>query len=66
MNLLGTKTALGIIAGVIVAFFVTFGGWPGLLWLLLFVAIGGVIGAQLDGRVDIAEIISAGSGRGRS
>ncbi|MBA4505127.1 hypothetical protein ACUY28_10595 [Corynebacterium sanguinis] len=66
MNILGSKTALGILIGVIVAFFVTFGGWPGLLWLLLFVAVGGVIGAQLDGRIDVADLIATGSGRGRS
>lgn len=65
MNIFGNKAILGIIAGIIVAFFVTFGGWAGLLWLVLFTALGGVIGAQLDGKIDIAELISAGSGRGR-
>ena len=50
----------------VVAFFVTFGGWLGLLWLLLFSVVGGVIGAQLDGRLDIAEILSTSSGKGRS
>lgn len=65
MNILGNKAILGVIAGIVVAFFVTFGGWAGLFWLILFAALGGVIGAQLDGRLDIAEVISAGSGRGR-
>ena len=65
MKLLDNKAELGIIVGIIVAFFVTFGGWAGLLWLVIFAALGGVIGAQLDGRIDIATLISAGSGRGR-
>ncbi|AWB83362.1 hypothetical protein [Corynebacterium liangguodongii] len=60
------KALIGIAAGVIVAFFVTFGGWPGVAWLLLFSAIGGVVGAQLDGRIDIAEAIATCIGRGRS
>ena len=36
MNLLSNKALTGIIIGAVLAFFVTFGGWPGLLWLLLF------------------------------
>ena len=55
-----------MIIGVVIAFFVMFGGWLGLLWLLLFTIVGGVIGAQLDGRLDIAEILSTSSGKGRS
>ncbi|SDM09453.1 hypothetical protein SAMN04488535_1893 [Corynebacterium mycetoides] len=66
MDIYRSKTALGVLAGIVVALFVTIGGWLGLVWLLLFGTIGGVIGAQLDGRIDIAEIVSTGSGRGRS
>ncbi|SDS51340.1 hypothetical protein [Corynebacterium timonense] len=66
MNVFSNKMALGIICGVVVAFFVTFGGWLGLMWLILFTAIGGLVGAQLDGKLDLASIISATSGRGRS
>ena len=66
MNLFANKALTGVIIGIVVAFFVTFGGWPGLLWLLLFTIVGGVIGAQLDGRLDIAEILSTSSGKGRS
>ena len=39
---------------------------PGLLWLLLFSVIGGVVGAQLDGRLDLARAVSTTSGKGRS
>lgn len=66
MNFLSNKVALGVLLGIIVAFFVTFGGWIGLMWLVLFAAIGGVVGAQLDGKLDLATLISATSGRGRS
>ncbi len=65
MNFFANKALVGVVIGVIVAFFVTFGGWPGLLWLLLFTVVGGVVGAQLDGRVDLATVFS-GNGRGRS
>ena len=65
MNLFANKAVTGVIIGIVVAFFVTFGGATGLLWLLLFTAIGGVVGAQLDGRLDLARIVSPISGRGR-
>ncbi|WKD56843.1 hypothetical protein CAPI_01345 [Corynebacterium capitovis DSM 44611] len=66
MNVFSNKIALGIGAGALLAFFVTFGGWAGLVWLLLFSAVGGAIGAHLEGKLDIAEILSTTSGRGRS
>ncbi|MBA1836719.1 hypothetical protein GC584_09080 [Corynebacterium sp. zg912] len=66
MNLFSNKALAGIIIGAVVAFFVTFGGWPGLLWLLLFTIIGGVVGAQLDGRLDLSAALGSGTGRGRS
>ena len=61
-----SKTGLGILLGVVVAFFVTFGGWIGLMWLVLFTVVGGAVGAQLDGKLDLAALISTTSGRGRS
>ncbi|STC69613.1 MULTISPECIES: DUF2273 domain-containing protein [Corynebacterium] len=60
------KTLLGIVIGVVLAFSVIIGGWSGPLWVLLFGAIGGVVGAQLDGKLDVAEMISTLSGKGRS
>lgn len=65
MNIFSNKALVGVIIGVVVAFFVTFGGWPGLLWLLLFTIVGGVVGAQLDGRVDLASMVGGANGRGR-
>lgn len=66
MNLFSNKALAGIVIGAIIAFFVTFGGWPGLLWLLLFTITGGVVGAQLDGRLDLSAALGSGTGRGRS
>lgn len=65
MNFFANKTVVGVLIGIVVAFFVTFGGAPGLLWLALFTVIGGVIGAQLDGRLDLARVVSSTSGKGR-
>ena len=65
MNIFANKTLTGILIGVVVAFFVTFGGDQGLLWLLLFTVVGGIVGAQLDGRLDLAQLMSSASGKGR-
>lgn len=65
MNIFSNKTALGAIIGVVLAFALIFGGWLGFFITLLLGGIGGLIGAQLDGRIDVAAILSATSGRGR-
>ena len=65
MNIFSNKTVLGAIIGVVLAFALIFGGWLGFFATLLLGTIGGVSGAQLDGRIDVAALISATSGRGR-
>ncbi|WP_018297786.1 hypothetical protein [Corynebacterium lubricantis] len=65
-NLVENKMLAGIVIGVVIAFSIILGGWAGPLWVLLFGAIGGIVGAQLDGKLDLAEAISTLSGKGRS
>lgn len=48
-------TTLGIIAGLVLAFFLSLGWWPVLL-AVVFAAIGGVIGAHYDGRIDLMAV----------
>ena len=45
-------TTLGIISGLILAFFLHLGWGPTLLAVLL-AAIGGIVGAHFDGRIDL-------------
>ncbi|WIM68077.1 hypothetical protein QP027_01380 [Corynebacterium breve] len=66
MNFFENKTILGVVIGLVFAFAIIIGGWSGPIWVLLFGGIGGVVGAQLDGRIDLAEKISTLSGKGRS
>lgn len=66
MNIFSNKTVLGATIGVVLAFALIFGGWLGFFFTLLFGAIGGVVGAQLEGRIDLADLVSTTSGRGRS
>lgn len=65
MNLFSNKTLLGAAIGIVLAFALILGGWIGFFFMLLFGAIGGLIGAQLDGRIDLADLVSTTSGRGR-
>lgn len=58
-------TILGIIAGILVALAVILNGFPGFLWAILFGAIGAVVGAHFDGRIDLRSIFdNVSSGRG--
>ena len=34
-----------------------FGGWAGLLWAVLFGTLGGVVGAHLDGTLDLRSLL---------
>lgn len=65
MNNFSNKTVLGAVVGVVLAFALIFGGWLGFFFTLLLGAIGGVVGAHLDGRIDLADLVSTTSGRGR-
>ncbi|HAT1213571.1 DUF2273 domain-containing protein [Corynebacterium striatum] len=48
-------STLGIVAGLVLAFFIHLGLWPTVLALLL-AALGGVIGAHFDGRIDLSAV----------
>lgn len=59
------NTVLGAIIGAVVAFAIILGGFPGLLWLLFLAAVGGVIGAQSDGSVDLSKVFDSFRSGGR-
>lgn len=59
-----TATQWGIAIGVIVALATVLGGLAGFLLTLFFGGLGGVIGAHLDGLIDLRSILSRGT-RGR-
>lgn len=59
------QTHFGVAIGLVFAFAVIFGGFPGFLWALLFAVIGGVIGAHFDGKIDLRRIVdNITAGRG--
>lgn len=57
------RTLTGLCIGLAFAFALILGGWPGLLWALLFGAGGLVVGAQLDGHIDLARLVRSLRGR---
>ncbi|APT84000.1 DUF2273 domain-containing protein [Corynebacterium aquilae] len=61
-----TNTTLGVLAGSILAFATLMFGLYGFIVVVLFAAIGGVIGAHFDGRLDLGQVLSnlGRSGRG--
>lgn len=56
-------TRHGIVLGLALAFATILGGWAGLLWALAFGAVGGVLGAHLDGRIDLVSLLRRIGGR---
>lgn len=59
-------TSLGVIAGLVLAFFIYLGVWYVALAVLL-AAVGGIIGAHFDGRIDLTAVWKGvvGQDRGR-
>jgi len=57
-------TTLGIVAGLILAFFIHLGLWPTVLALVL-AAFGGIVGAHFDGRIDLTTVWNGLIGKGR-
>ena len=55
-------TTLGIISGLVLAFFLYLGWGPTLLAVLL-AAIGGIVGAHFDGRSELTSVWNGLSGR---
>lgn len=53
-----TNTTLGVLAGCILAFATLSYGLYGFIVVALFATIGGVVGAHLDGRIDLGQTLS--------
>lgn len=56
-------TRTGVILGMALAFAGILGGWAGFLLALVLGGLGGVIGAHLDGRLDLEALSRAVRGR---
>lgn len=56
-------TRTGVILGLALAFAGILGGWAGFLLALVLGGLGGVIGAHLDGRLDLGALSRAVRGR---
>ena len=57
-------TLQGVLAGFLLALGILLGGAYGFFLVLIFCAIGGVIGAHFDGYIDLRSLLST-NGRGR-
>lgn len=57
-------STLGIVVSLVLAFFIHLGLWPTVLALLL-AALGGVIGAHFDGRIDLSAVWNGIVGKDR-
>ncbi len=58
-------TVIGVVVGLAFAFAVILGGLAGFAWALFFAAVGGVVGAHLEGRIDLRVLLqNLTSGRG--
>lgn len=51
------NVAVGLLAGLLLALAVTTGGFLGFLLAIVLGGVGMVVGAQLDGRVDLGAIL---------
>ncbi|MDU0478680.1 hypothetical protein QVA66_05455 [Staphylococcus chromogenes] len=52
-----SKILLGALMGLALAFATILGGWSGLALAILFGVTGGLVGAQLEGRIDARRFI---------
>lgn len=51
-----TKSAVGLLTGILLALVILWFGWPGFLLALVLGLLGLALGAQLDGSVDLADL----------
>lgn len=51
-----SHTAIGLVAGLLLAIAVTTGGFTGFLLALVLGAVGWVVGAAVEGRIDIGSL----------
>ncbi len=59
-------TTSGILIGLGLALCIVFGGWRLLLLAMILGAAGGIVGAHLDGRINIVELWHTLIGKGRA
>ncbi len=57
-----SHTHIGLLAGLLLAVAVAAGGFTGFLLALVLGGAGLVIGAQIDGRVDVGDLLRGGRG----
>lgn len=58
-----SATSIGILIGLLLAIAAAIGGWPAFALAVFLGAVGGFVGAQLSGKVDLVGMVSA-RGRG--
>lgn len=51
-----SKSAVGLLTGILLALVILWFGWPGFLLALVLGLLGLALGAQLDGTVDLADL----------
>lgn len=51
-----SKSAVGLLAGILLSLVILWFGWPGFLLALVLGVIGLAVGAQLDGAVDLPDL----------
>ncbi len=59
-----STTVIGLFAGLLVGLGIAIDGLTGLLLLVVFGAIGFVIGKVIDGDLDLSSVLNSGSSRG--
>ncbi|MGI4895319.1 MAG: hypothetical protein ACRYF3_09420 [Janthinobacterium lividum] len=58
-----SSSIVGIFAGLLVSLIAILGGWDWFFLSLLFAAVGYVVGAHLEGKLDLSALVP-GSSRG--
>ncbi len=58
-----TSVTHGILIGLLLALAAAIGGWSAFALAVFLGAVGGLVAAQLSGRIDVVEMVS-GRGRG--
>lgn len=51
-----SKSAVGLLTGILLALVILWFGWPGFLLALVLGLVGLAVGAQLDGSVDLVDL----------
>ncbi len=59
-----STTVIGLFAGLLVGLGIAIDGLTGFLLLVVFGAVGFVIGKVIDGDLDLSSVLNSGSSRG--